>query len=279
VWGSPWQSGTLSLKNIQHILQQANDLGTVESIYFEGGEPFLYYPVLLKGVQLAAQMGFHVGVVSNGYWATSIEDAVEWLGPFAGLIQDLSVSSDLYHWSETFSRQAHNAREAAKELGIPLGVISIAQPETANAVGATGQLPAGESGVMYQGRAARTLAAKAPQRPWTQFTECLHEDLHEPGRVHLDSFGNMHICHGISLGNVFRTPLHEICETYDPESHPITGPLLAGGPAELVRRYELPHEENYADACHLCYEARCMLRERFADILIPDQMYGVPEEG
>jgi hypothetical protein len=129
---------------------------------------------------------------------------------------------------------------------------------------------------MYQGRAARTLAAKAPQQPWTQFTECLHEDLREPGRVHLDSFGNMHICHGISLGNVFRTPLHEICETYDPESHPITGPLLAGGPAELVRRYELQHEENYADACHLCYEARCMLRERFADILIPDQMYGVP---
>jgi hypothetical protein len=55
----------------------------------------------------------------------------------------------------------------------------------------------------------------------------------------------------------------------------VIGPLLAGGPAELVRRYDLPREECYADACHLCYEARRALRDRFPEILTPDQMYGV----
>jgi hypothetical protein len=35
------------------------------------------------------------------------------------------------------------------------------------------------------------------------------------------------------------------------------------------------HEESYADACHLCYQARCALRARFPEILTPDQMYGV----
>jgi hypothetical protein len=110
-----------------------------------------------------------------------------------------------------------------------------------------------------------------------QFTECPHEDLREPGRVHVDPFGEIHICQGISLGNVLQssTPLREICETYDPDTHPITGPLLAGGPAELVRRFESPHDEAYADACHLCYETRRSLRERFPGILRPDQMYGV----
>lgn len=277
VWGSPWQSGTMTLQDIRQILQQAKDLGTVKWIYFEGGEPFLYYPVLLKGVQEAARLGFQAGIVTNSYWATDVKDALEWLRPLAGLIQDLSISSDLYHWSEKLSQQAKNASEAAEKLDIPIGIISIAQPEVTNAASAVGQLPAGESTVMYRGRAAEKLVARATRHSWAQFTECPFEDLREPGRVHLDPFGNLHICQGISLGNVFRTPLSEICWTYDADSHPITGLLLEGGPTELVRRYGLPHEESYADACHLCYEARRTLRERFSEILMPDQMYGVPE--
>lgn len=267
----------MTLRNVRHILQQAEDLGTVKWFYFEGGEPFLYYAVLLKGIQEAASMGFQVGIVSNGYWATDVEDALEWLRPFAGLIQDLSISSDLHHWSEKLSQQAKNASVAAEQLGIPLGVISIAQPEATNAASAIGQLPVGETAVMYRGRAAEKLVAQAARWPWEQFTECPYEDLREPGRLHVDPFGNLHICQGISLGNLFHRPLREICETYDPDSHPITGPLLEGGPVELVQRYELPHEERYADACHLCCEACRTLRRRFPEILVPDQMYGVVE--
>ncbi|MCK4900646.1 MAG: hypothetical protein KAS38_17830 [Anaerolineales bacterium] len=78
------------------------------------------------------------------------------------------------------------------------------------------------------------------------------------------------------MGNLFHMPLSEICETYYPKAHPIIGPILDGGPAELVRRYELPQNDGYSDACHLCYEARQALRQRFPDTLTPDQMYGVP---
>ncbi len=109
VWGSPWQTGTMTLENIRHIVREAQDLGTITSIYFEGGEPFLYYATLLAGVRLAKEAGFEVGIVSNGYWATSVDDAIEWLRPFAGLISDLSVSSDEYHYDEKLSRQARNA--------------------------------------------------------------------------------------------------------------------------------------------------------------------------
>jgi MoaA/NifB/PqqE/SkfB family radical SAM enzyme len=277
VWGSPWQSGTMTLQNIQEILRQARSLGTVEWIYFEGGEPFLYYAVLVRAVKEAADAGFRVGLVSNGYWATSVEDALEWLRPLAGLVEALSISSDLYHSGENLSQQAKNASMAAEQLDIPIGLISIAQPEATNAVSVIGQLPAGESAIMYRGRAAEKLVGRAARQPWTQFTECPHEDLREPERVHIDPFGNVHICQGISPGNVFRTPLDEICEMYDADLHPITGPLLQGGPAELVRRYELPHEDGYADACHLCYEARKALRGRFPGILTPDQVYGVLE--
>jgi len=274
VWGSPWQTGTMTLADIRFYLQQAQDSGTVTSVYFEGGEPFLYYPTMLRGVQLANQMGFSVGIVSNSYWATSLEDAVAWLGPLAGLIDDLSVSSDLYHYSEAISQQAQNASQAAEQLGIPLGFISVAQPQAEDAHDSLGQLPA-EAGVMYRGRAAVRLVPQATLQPWDIFDKCPHEDLVEPGRVHLDPLGYVHICQGITLGNLHQTPLQHINHTYDPQNHPINGPLLAGGPAYLNSYYGLTPKAQYADACHLCYETRLELRERFPEILGPDQVYGV----
>lgn len=278
VWGSPWQTGTMTLRDIRHALQQAKDLSSIEWVYFEGGEPFLYHAILLKSVQEAASLGFRVGIVSNAYWATAVEDALEWLRPFAGLVEDLSVSSDLFHYAESLSQQVKNACQAAESLGIPIGTISIAQPEVTEASRVTGKLPSDESGVMYRGRAAEKLAARTTWQPWTTFTECPYEELREPGRVHLDPFGELHICQGISIGNMYQTPLREICSAYNPGMHPITGPLVAGGPAELVRRYKLDHENAYADACHLCYTARKALRSNFPSTLLPEQMYGVVEK-
>ena len=98
----------------------------------------------------------------------------------------------------------------------------------------------------------------------------------QPGRVHLDPLGNLHICQGIVIGNLFQRSLKDICASYVPEKHPIVGPLLAGGPAELARRYDLAPgaEAAFADACHLCYVTRLDLRQRFPAELGPDQMYG-----
>jgi len=272
VWGSPAQQGTMTLAQIRQVLEQARQTGSITKIFFEGGEPFLYYPLLLSGVQKATDLGFKVGLVTNAYWANSPEDAVEFLRPFSPLIEDLTISSDLYHYSELMSRQAKNALYAAQELYIPIDIISVAQP-TEEATSSHGQLT-DQAAVMYRGRAACKLVAHAQLQAWELFTECPHEDLRESGRAHLDPLGNLHICQGISLGNVFEAPLQQICQKYSPEVHPICGPLLGGGPVALVQEYNLPHAEAYADACHLCYEARLSLRQRFPEILKPDQMYG-----
>ena len=272
VWGSPRQTGTLTYEQIELILRQAKEVG-VTSIYFEGGEPFLYYAVLAKAVHRAADMGFSVGIVSNAYWATSIADAEEWLRPFVGRMADLTVSSDLFHCDEALGERPQNAMVAAKWLGIPTGMISVARPD-AEATQSYGQIEE-ESAVMFRGRAVEKLAGCATGHPWEGFDSCPHEDLREPGRIHLDPLGNLHICQGISIGNMFEKPLKEICEEYDPDSHPICGLLLSGGPAGLVSEYNIPHESHYADACHLCYVERMTLRPRLVKILGPDQMYGV----
>lgn len=274
VWGSPWQTGTLTLEQIEQILQQAKEAG-VTSIYFEGGEPFLYYAILLQGVRKAANMGFSVGIVTNGYWANSVADAEEWLRPFAGRLADLTVSSDLFHCSESMGERPQNALVAAKWLNIPTGMISIAQPNE-EARQTHGQIE-DQGAVMYRGRAVEKLAPRAISHPWESFDSCPHEDLREPGRIHLDPLGNLHICQGVVIGNLFEKPLKQICDEYTAEAHPICGPLLESGPAALVTEYNLPHASHYADACHLCYETRTMLRERFPGYLKPNQMYGVME--
>lgn len=272
VWGSPRQTGTLTLGQIEDILHQAREAG-VTSIYFEGGEPFLYYAVLVKAVHQAADMGFSVGIVSNAYWATSIADAEEWLRPFVGRLADLTVSSDLFHCEDCLGELPQNAIAAAKWMGIPIGMISVAQPE-AQGPDSHGQLE-NESGVMYRGRAAEKLASRAVHHPWDGFDSCPHEDLREPGRVHLDPLGNLHLCQGVVIGNLFEKPLKQICQEYVADAHPVCGLLIAGGPAALVSEYNLPHASHYADACQLCYEARTSLRHRFPELLRPDQMYGV----
>ncbi len=274
VWGSPRQKGVLTIEQIHEVLRQAHEIDSMEWVFFEGGEPFLYYPVLLRGVQIATAAGFHVDIVSNAYWATTCNDALAWLKPFASLVEELTISSDLYHHNEADSLHARHAAAAAEQLGIHIGRICVAQPEQTNAPHSVGQLPEGESEVMYRGRAVSKLVSRAVLQPWERFTTCPHEDLREPGRVHLDPLGNLHLCQGISIGNIFQRPLREICDSYDPEAHPICGPLLTGGPVALVESYQLPHKPAYADACHLCYEARLALRKHFPQILCPDQMYG-----
>lgn len=275
VWSSPASRGTMRLADVREILRQAKDLGGIEWIFFEGGEPFLYYSLLLRSVRMAARRGYRVGVVSNAYWATGLPDALEVLRPFRGLVSDLSISSDLYHGGAAEAQLAENAVAAAKELGIPCSVLSVAQPEDTRAAKSMGQLPPGVSAVMYRGRAAVRLGKRATPRPWTTLRRCPYEDLRNPSRVHVNPEGTVQLCQGISLGNLFERPLRELLRAYDPEAHPIVGPLLKRGPAALVRTYGLPHRERYADACQLCYEARRSLRRRFPSILTPDQLYGL----
>jgi MoaA/NifB/PqqE/SkfB family radical SAM enzyme len=274
VWGGPWQNGVLTLDQLHKILSQAREVNSLQWIYFEGGEPFLYYPILLRGVQMATAMGFHVGIVTNAFWATSLTDALTWLRPFADLIEDLTISCDLYHFSELNSPFFTNASAAAETLNITQGTISVAQPEETNAARQVGQIPSGSSAVMYRGRAATKLVGRATLKRWTNFTACPHEDLREPGRVHVDPYGNVHICQGITLGNVFTTSLREICEAYYADAHPICGPLLKNGPVGLAQEYDLQIEDQYADACHLCFESRRALRDQFPGYLLPDEMYG-----
>ena len=273
VKSGPGQGLTMDRETIGRILDEAEDLGTIEWIYFEGGEPFMFYELLLWGAREACRRGFRVGVVSNAYWAEDRETAMQQLRPFAGLVEDLSISDDAYHGSGEAPGNTHFARQAAGELGIPVDFISVSGPDSEIPVSKQPQMCAEDGSVHYRGRAAEKLAPLVLHQPWETFDACPWEDLRQPERVHVDALGNLHVCQGLSMGNLLATPLRQIMENYDPDSHPVIGPLLKGGPAELVRQFGLEHGKSYADACHLCYLSRRVLREKFPDILAPAQIY------
>lgn len=276
VWGSPQQTGVFTIDCLHEAFLQARDCQSIRELYFEGGETFVYYPVLLRAIATAAHMGFATGIVSNGYWASSVGDARVWLEPLveAGL-NKIEISVDDYHGDDHASDK-HPALVAAAELGLPAASIAVSPPTCHTGPGqAETGAPFSNGDVMFRGRAAKTLTKGLSRWPWQTFTRCPHEKLATPGRVHLDPFGNVHLCQGLLAGNIFQEPLRQILANYDPEKHPIVGPLLQGGPARLVEQYGLEAATGYVDACHLCYCGRESLRARFASQLGPDQMYGV----
>ena len=276
VWGSPKARGVFTIKQIKNILAEAKKLGTVDCVSLEGGEPFLYYPIMVKAVEEAVKLGFSVEILSNCYWASCPEDAKEWLLPmFEARNVELSLSSDLYHGENWQIEEVKNAVKAANSLNMKVAILSIKYPK--GATSCPREIEGAKVGLyelMYKGRAASELVEEADKKSWRDFTKCPYEELVNPERVHVDPLGYVHVCQGISMGNAWEKPFSKIIEEYNPYENSILEPLIRGGPVALVEKFGLSHDEFYADACHLCYDTRCMLRKKYPDMLGPDQMYG-----
>ena len=278
VYSSPKAKGTFTLNQMKKVFNELTKIETIEWVYFEGGEPFLFYPLMYEGIRVAHDMGFRTGIVTNAYWATSEEDAELWLKPLHDLgVSDISISDDALHYEDKEASPAKHALNAARRLGMSCGSIGIGRPTIEEGIDkeyAKGK-PVIGGGAMFRGRAVEKLVEGLPRRPWEEFTECPYEDLRNPKRVHLDAYGNIHLCQGLSMGNMWDAPLSKMVRQYDADSHLICGPLVNGGPALLVKEYDVQHEDEYIDACHMCYLVRLALLDRFPQYLAPRLVYGL----
>jgi hypothetical protein len=258
------------------VIQDLKNIPTIHSICFEGGESFLFYPLLLESVQLASRAGYKTAIETNSYWATTEEDAKLWLQPLreSGLSM-LEVSDDAFHFGEETMNPAKRAMTAARDIGLEVNVLRIENPEVMENQERKKGKPIYLGGPKLRGRAVETLAGELPTTSWKNFKECPFEDLRNPERVHIDAYGNVHLCQGLSMGNIWDTPLSELLHDYDPEGHPICGPLVRGGPARLAQEYAVDNEKEYVDACHFCTHLCKSLIDKFPDIITPRQVYGL----
>jgi hypothetical protein len=273
----PHARGTFTLAQVREVLDEAKKLGTVTSVFYEGGEPFLYYPLLVEGLRLARERGLSTGVVTNCYWATAAEDAELWLGPvYEAGVDDLSLSDDEFHNPEGGESPARRAAAVARALGLPASSICIEAPALQPPADDQGE-PVVGGGALFKGRAVERLTEGLPAKAPDGFTACKHEELVEPKRVHVDSFGHVHICQGVSMGNMWETPLSRLVGEYDAAAHPICGPLSRGGPVALAKEYGVELAGEFVDECHYCYLVRRALIDRFPRHLTPRQVYGLRE--
>ena len=269
-------AGTFSLKQLKNVISEAKKMGSIEWFYFEGGEPFLFYPILMDAILLVKRERFKAGIVTNGYWATSEENTRYYLKELleAG-IDDLSVSDDCFHSCNESDHPSILIEKIGKELGVPISTLTLYKSD--DIPNTTVEIKKGEpitgGNIRLRGRAADTLTKNLPIIQSKLLGSCSHEELIDPIRVHLDAYGYVHICQGISIGNMWEKPLSEIMLNYDPYNHPIVSPLIKGGPLELAKAYQIPYEEKFVESCHMCYEIRKVLRSYHPEHLQPNQIY------
>ncbi len=278
----PHQPGAMTWAELEGLLEQAAAIDGVTTIYFEGGEPMMYYPMVHMGVQRAGELGLATGLVTCGYFATTVPDGVMWLRSLkeAGL-GSLEVSMDQLHGGVEPNAHARNLAEAGHLLGLDVSVISVCDPRETECVDTPGKR-AGEdpTPAMLRGRAAHELVDGLEVRHVGAFTECPFEELKAPTRVHVDPYGNVHICQGILAGNVWDSSLAQVVHGYDPHEHPVLGPLIEMGPAGLANVTGIGTGSHFASECHACYEIRRALREdpEYRGVLGPNQVYGEDPE-
>jgi len=258
IWGTPKRDAGMSAEQVEEFLEQVLAMGTVSDVCGEGGESFTRYDVLMHFLRRATALGLSAGALTNASWVTSREQAEERIAELmASGLTNLGISTDQWHQRYIPVERVDTLLAVCEAAGL-----SASRMETVL------------EGVMFRGRAAERLAGRMPTRPAEEFTACPHEKVDAPGRVHLDCYGNLHLCQGLTLGG--GRPAEAVAG-YDPQRHPVVSKLLDGGPYALGR-YAAEHgfemAAGYVDACHLCYRAREFLRPRFPDLLGPDEMYG-----
>lgn len=275
---SPERTGVFTLEQLTGLIHEAKKIKDIRAISFEGGEPFLYYELLREGIRQVTEAGLETAIETNCYWSTGVEDAKLWLKPLQEVgLNTIEPGDDVFHYGDDDNNPARMAAQAARELGMKVNTICVEKPSITHQDCHTKGEPVYAGGPKLRGRAVETLVESLPTRPWKELTECRMEELKNPGRVHIDPLGNVHVCQGLTMGNYLDTSLTEVLSSYNPDSHPVCGPLLNGGPAALAKKYKLLHADRYVDECHFCSDMCKSLVERFPQYLTPPEIYGLKE--
>ena len=270
-------------------------------IHFTGGEPFLNFPLLLAGVQLAAELGIPNYVETNAGWCLKEEVVVEKFKTLkdAGL-DAILISCSPFHAEKVPLARTLLAIEQALRVFGRQGVIvymshCIAQirqfsvEETVpleRYVERFGLEKAGKMlwdgySIIPAGRSGYHLGHLTRKRPALAFRmqNCYLEILYAH-HSHFDLYGNYisWFCGGLTVGDWHNLP--QILDDFRARRYPpIIDVLIRSGPYGLLevakREYgyeELP--EGYAGKCHLCVDVRRHL-SRHGDFpeLKPRQFY------
>jgi hypothetical protein len=136
---------------------------------------------------------------------------------------------------------------------------------------------------LYVGRAAEVLTPRLIDEFYLLGGYCTGPwaggDWKKPAGIDIDSYGEVTLCPGISIGNARKLPLDTILSSYSPRKYPIIREISSKGPeglAEKAKAMGYKRKSNYVSACHLCYDLRKFLRNIYPEELSPSPCYEEP---
>jgi len=262
-----------------------------------GGEPSLFADRTHRLMRELDELGLITRIETNASWATTQDEAVEFLLPLKESNTRVMLSLDGFHDPYVSVEKVANAINACVRLGmrfnLELPYLDVTGKEhpvdhrTSELFEAIKskidiEIPRYEGNVLFIGRAARrfgdefakgrgvpkAICEKVPwwSNGWLEDTQLL---ILEPG-------GYITKGCGIAIGNVHKQDLAQMVENYHARENPIFAVLLEQGPyglARMAQEYGYKLKADYADKCHLCQEARQVLRPYYPGILEPQQHY------
>ncbi|WP_417398207.1 radical SAM protein [Gimesia chilikensis] len=232
-----------------------------------GGEIFLYYDRLLEYCKTASEGGGYTTLITNCYWAKTVERAKELLKPLIdNKLLILGVSYDKFHDPYIDPEYVKNAIRAARELHLKCHVRSVATKSN-RMVDVMQRLTDGhlwyvdfmEMPCVPAGRAIKEVSAD----------ELIFADEFPAGRCPAASLtinpkGDGMICCNsageipeMNVGNVKEHSLPQLEDSF--RFSPLVGFLCRKGPAAALdflsddEKLELK-EKQYVSVCHLCHD-------------------------
>jgi organic radical activating enzyme len=250
-----------------------------------GGEPFSNLKLLREVMELAAESGLFVSVVTNGFWGATRESAKKLLQSLPQICF-LSISTDVYHQKYVPYERVENAIWATRECGIPYYVSIITDTEddpefqrVRNDILKNSGPEQIRTGITFPvGRASQiksqlkySLSDQPPKEACQAASSpCIFPD----GRVYgcIGPLIELQHDHPLLLGNLHETPMHEILDRA--ETNAVLHALRLWGPNKLISMLRdaglgrhLPVEFITGSICNACFSlmsnptVRAWLRE------------------
>ncbi len=271
--------------------------------HVSGGEPLLFEAELHRLLEVIQEHGSKtVGLATNGFWGDSEQRAQQTVSQLKRRgVNGLCLSADDYHQSKLPVNHVRTAAEQVAAQGLKKHSFVVCCQQEGGSSPFTEKdfaLPIANILVRKIGRGAAVdgpdetaLPGNIPDEPCRNLCCCLGETgPFDPQMVWIDPYGNVMICYGLIIGNLYERSLGEILRDYSVNQSPLLKVLAEQGPIGLYRLAVTEGwqpEKGFADECALCWQARYFLRkslferlgsERLGlEILGPGECY--PEEG
>lgn len=293
----PEKTGHMKLEDVEGYLEKLTDTHPLQSFAVHGGEPFLYFELLIQIMEKAKKLEVpRSWIITNAYWAKTKTIAQKKLSELkeAGLTC-ITFSVDGFHQEYIPLEKVKNGIEAAINVGFKRVCIdsyflggansdNFYNTSTKKAIESLGTLDNVEIN-RYQprfvGRAAELLANYVIPKAEIPIGKCqlpfwIGGDLKNPEVIEIDSEGNVTLCPGICIGNTKHQSLIQILQDYDCLAHPILSIIAEEGPIGLLKTATekgYKQQRKFVDECHLCYELRKFLRPYYPEYLAPASCY------